>query len=295
MDMPSDYNYDYSMERKLRELSPELHGRFTEAVFGLQHVLSNYKLIFPEYTDHTELHSLNVIDFCNQLIGDQIEKMNADEIYSLLMGCYFHDTGMGISLKDYEEFSTQIDFGDFFDTHSRDDLAEAIRAFHNEYSGLFIKKYAEFFEIPSKEHLWGIVQISRGHRKTPLLDTQQYPPDYKVPGGNTISLPYLAALIRLADEIDVAARRNTKLLYDLEDIMDPIEIEEHKKLGAVKELIVEEKAFTLIVKTDEPHVLEGVQKIAGKMQKTLDICRETVAKRTPYVITQEKVIFSVQE
>lgn len=85
------------MERKLRDLNPELHKRFTDAVFGLQHVLSNYKLIFPEYTDHTELHSLNVIDFCNQLIGDQIDKMNADEIYCLLMGCYFHDTGMGIS------------------------------------------------------------------------------------------------------------------------------------------------------------------------------------------------------
>ncbi len=281
------------MERKLRDLNPELHGRFTDAVFGLQHVLSNYKLIFPEYTDHTELHSLNVIDFCNQLIGDQIEKMNADEIYCLLMGCYFHDTGMGISLKDYEEFSTQIDFGDFFDSHSRDDLPETIRAFHNEYSGLFIKKYAEFFEIPSDEHLWAIVQIARGHRKTSLLDTQQYPPRFEVPGGNTVSLPYLAALIRLADEIDVAARRNTRLLYDLADIMDPIGIEEHKKLGAVKELLMTDEEFTLMVSTDEPHVLEGVKKVAGKMQRTLEDCRDVVAKRTPYVITQEKVLVSV--
>ena len=293
--MPSDTTYDYSMERRLRDLSPELHKRFTDAVFGLQHVLSNYKLIFPEYTDHTELHSLNVIDFCNHLIGDQIEKMNADEIYCLLMGCYFHDTGMGISLKDYEEFSTKINFGDFFDSHSRDEIPEIIRSFHNEYSGLFIRKYAEFFEIPSEEHLFAIIQISRGHRKTSLLDKEQYPPRYEVPGGNIISLPYLAALIRLADEIDVAARRNTKLLYDLVDIMDPIEIEEHKKLGAVKELLMTDKDFTLIVKTDEPHVLEGVKKIAAKMQTTLDNCRETVAKRTPYIISQEKVIVSVQD
>ena len=288
-----DNAYDYSMERKLRDLNPELHKRFTDAVFGLQHVLSNYKLIFPEYTDHTELHSLNVIDFCNQLIGDQIDKMNADEIYCLLMGCYFHDTGMGISLKDYEEFSTQIAFGDFFDTHSRDDIPEAIRAFHNEYSGLFVQKYAQFFEIPSDEHLWAIIQIARGHRKTSLLDTQQYPPHYSVSGGNIVSLPYLAALIRLADEIDVAARRNTKLLYDLADIMDPIEIEEHKKLGAVKELLITEKDFTLLVSTDEAHVLEGVKKVAGKMQRTLEDCRETVAKRSPYVITQEKVLVSL--
>ena len=85
-EMTSDKTFDFAMERRLKELDPELHRRFTEAVFGLQHVLSNYKLIFPEYTDHTELHSLTVIDFCNKLMGEQLLKLNKDEIYCLLMG-----------------------------------------------------------------------------------------------------------------------------------------------------------------------------------------------------------------
>lgn len=99
------YAHDFALERRLRKLDPDLHRRFTDAVFCLQHVLSNYKLIFPEYTDHTELHSLTVIHFCNQLIGDRVADLNGDEIYCLLMGCYFHDTGMGVSQKDFEEFS----------------------------------------------------------------------------------------------------------------------------------------------------------------------------------------------
>ena len=140
-------DYDFAMERRLHELSPELHGRFTESVFGLQHILSNYLLIFPTFTDHTELHSLNVIDFCNRIIGAQIDKLNADEIYCLLMGCYFHDTGMGIREKDFEEFSRKIDFGDYFETHSRDNVSEIVRSFHNEYSGLFLKKYADLFDF----------------------------------------------------------------------------------------------------------------------------------------------------
>ena len=74
------------MERRLRDLDPELHQRFTDTVFGLQYILSNYKLLFPAFTDHTELHSLSVIDFCNHLIGDQIDRLNADEIYVLLNG-----------------------------------------------------------------------------------------------------------------------------------------------------------------------------------------------------------------
>ena len=293
--MGADRTHDFAMEYRLKELDPELHRRFTEAVFGLQHVLSNYKLIFPEYTDHTELHSLNVIDFCNRLMGEQILKLNKDEIYSLLMGCYFHDTGMGISMKDYEEFSKEINFGSYFEDHSRDRIPDIIRDFHNEYSGLFIRKYAEFFEIPSDEHLFAIVQIARGHRKTTLRDIKEYPTDYKVPNGNIISLPYLSALIRLADEIDVAADRNTKLLYDLEDILDPIEIVEHKKARAVKELVVSEKAFTLKVKTDEEHILAGIRRMAGKMQLTLEVCKDAVLGRTPYVITQETVEISLLE
>ena len=288
--MISEKNYDYSMERRLRELDPVLHRRFTDTVFGLQFILSNYKLLFPAFTDHTELHSLNVIDFCNHLIGDQIGLMNADEIYTLLTACYFHDVGMGISEKDYREFSPKIDFGQYFDTHSREDIPRIIRDFHNEYSGLFIRKYAEFFEIPSKEHLWAIIEIARGHRKTPLLDERQYPPAFEVPGGSTICLPYLAALIRLCDEIDVTASRNSALLYDLESFTEETSVLEHKKHQAVKELIVSRGAFIMVVMTQEEDVMEGLIRMKEKMQQTLDDCRQAVTGRTPFVITQEKVL-----
>ncbi|MCR5309549.1 MAG: hypothetical protein K6E21_05520 [Bacilli bacterium] len=33
-------------------LDEDLHVRFTDTVFALQHILSNYKLIFPDFTDH---------------------------------------------------------------------------------------------------------------------------------------------------------------------------------------------------------------------------------------------------
>ena len=123
--------YDFALERRLKALNPDLHQRFADTVFALQHILSNYKLIFPDFTDHTELHSLNVVEFCNHIIGDQVDKLNADEIYCLLLGCYFHDTGMGVSHKDFEEFSKQINFGNYFDTHARDNYPEIVRNFHN--------------------------------------------------------------------------------------------------------------------------------------------------------------------
>lgn len=283
-------NSDFLLERRLKELNPHLHQLFSDTVFALQQILSNYQLIFPDFTDHTELHTLNVIDFCNGLIGEQINKLNADEIYVLLLGCYFHDTGMGISHHDFDEFSKNIDFGNYFDTHERDNYPEIVRNFHHEYSGQFLKKYARFFEFPSEQHLFAVIQISRGHRKTDLYDQKEYPIDLKVPSGNTICLPYLAALVRLADEIDVTASRNSKAIYDLSKIVEEIDLIEFMKHEAVKNLEVEEKEFVMTVSTDNDAIYTKLNVLANKMKKTLDYCRDVVNARTPFKITQENVI-----
>ena len=282
--------YDFLLEGRLRELDKDLHSRFTDTVFAMERILSNYKLIFPDFTDHSELHSLNVIEFCNKLIGKQIDNLNADEIYAILMGCYFHDTGMGISEKDYDEFTKQIDFKDYFETHDKNNRPEIIRSFHNEYSGLFIKKYARFFEFPSKEHMFAIIQISRGHRKTDLEDEKEYPKALKLENGNTICLPYLSALVRLADEIDVTAQRNLPSTYDINKITKEVDLVEFLKHEAIRDLEVKEKEFILKVHTDDDKLFEKIKIVASKMQKTLDYCRQAVNGATPHIITQEKVV-----
>lgn len=282
--------YDFLLERKLKEIDPGLHQRFSDTVFALQQILSNYKLIFPDFTDHTELHSLNIIEFCNNLIGEQIDKLNADEMYVLLLGCYFHDTGMGISHADFDEFSKQINFGNYFETHSRDNYPEIVRNFHHEFSGLFLRKYEKFFEFPSEEHLFAIIQISRGHRKTDLNDEKEYPINLKVPNGHTICLPYLSALVRLADEIDITASRNSKAIYDLNKIVKEIDLIEFMKHEAVRSLEITDKAFIVGIKSDDQKIIEGLNILVSKMKKTLDYCRSVVNNRTSFIITQGDVI-----
>lgn len=281
--------YDYALERRLKELDPALHQRFSDTVFALQQILSNYQLIFPDFTDHTELHTLNIIEFCNRLIASNIEKLNADEIYCVLMGCYFHDTGMGVSHQDFDEFSKQINFGDYFLTHDKDNYPEIVRNFHNEYSGLFLKKYARFFEFPTPEHLFAIVQISRGHRKTDLEDLKEYPLSLKTSDGASICLRYLTALVRLADEIDVTASRNSKAVYDLNKAMEEVDAIEFMKHEAIKDLLIDEKEFVLLVQTDDEKLLAKLEILAGKMKKTLDCCRSAVNDKTPFKISQETV------
>lgn len=283
-------NTNFLCEQKLKKDSPVLHGLFSNSVFCLQQMLTKYKNIFPTYTDHTTLHSMEVIDFCNKLIGHNIEKMNADEIYVLLMAAYLHDSGMGISKSDYENFAKNIAFGDYFNTHTDNTVPDIIRDFHQEFSGEYIKKYAQFLEIPSKEHIFAIVQVSRGHRKIDLWDKQEYPDVYCTDSGTPICLTYLAALIRLADELDIAADRNLQFIYDIDTIDNAFSKMEFKKHQAIKQLVIEEDAFIMMVDTTDEDVLHGVEELQKKLNQTLLSCKEVVEARTPYRITQSRVL-----
>lgn len=245
---------NYLCEQKLKRENPQLHKRVADSVVCVERMLVKYQNIFPTYTDHTALHSINIIDFCNRLIGKNIDQMNADEIYVLLMGAYLHDSGMGITMSDYENFRKKIDFGDYFDTHDQENIPDIIRDFHQEFSGEYIKKYTEIFDIPSQEHLFAIVQVARGHRKTNLWDTKEYPEEICLPSGNKIHLPYLAALIRLADELDIAADRNLQFLYDAEMIDNEYSKMEFKKHQAIRQLNVNEDSLVMIVDRSDENV-----------------------------------------
>ena len=282
---------DYLLERRLKELDPGLHRIFLDTAVTSQMILTKYKSLFPEYTDHSQFHSLTVIDSCNKLIGRvQIEKLNKDEVFILLMACYLHDVGMGISERDYDEFKDLMGEKEYFEANPGDSREDFIRTYHNEFSGLFIDKYADLFDLPSKEYAFAIKQVSRGHRKTDLYDEAEYPVDYRLPDGNTVCLPYLVALVRLADEIDVAASRNPILLYDLNLLKSEISILENKKLMAVDAVKMTRSSFILYTNSAERDVLQALNNAVKKMQDTLDECRDVVAKRTDFEITQKKVL-----
>ena len=94
---------DYLLETKLREENEGLHRRTKDSALVLQKMLESFIPRFPNYTDHTILHSMDVLEFSNMLLGEkQIERLSTAECYVLIMSCYLHDIGMGINQKNYE-------------------------------------------------------------------------------------------------------------------------------------------------------------------------------------------------
>ena len=284
-------NNDFLIEKHLHELDPELHRRFSENMIVLPKLLSDYLGLFPEFTDHSETHSIAIIDYCNSFVGEEnIDNLNADELYILLMGCYLHDIGMGISEKDYHEFSRLISFDDRIEDPDSATMADIVRAYHNDYSACFIHKYANLFDFPSKAHEFAVAQTARGHRKADLFDENEYPADFALENGNSVCLPYLAAILRLADEVNVAKDRNSSLTVDTTKYSTEKQRLEFAKHEAIEHMTIYPDRIELDVNTDDPAVYALVSNLAIKLQRTLHYCIDVVEQRTDREVTQKKVI-----
>lgn len=279
---------DYLMEKTLAELDHNLHDRYRNCVVVSNRMLSRYEGVFPDFTDHTTLHALEIVDYCNRIIGDRIADLTADDLYVLLMGAAFHDVGMGVSGKDFAEFLPIVCPGVPM-PETQAEIQTLVRKNHQEFSACYVRKYWELFDLPNERYAQAVIQVCRGHRKTDLFDPAGYPQPFPVGEGRTVCLTYLAALVRLSDELDIAADRNFSFLYDPEHMVHAIDRFMFKKHKAIKRVEVLPDHIAVFAGTDDPAIHDGIRETVEKLADTLDYCRRVTAERTPFVIPQERV------
>ena len=282
---------DYGIERRLAQCAPELHSRYRDCVVISQRMLCQYENYFPDFTDHTILHTLDILELCNQLIGSQIGRLTGEDLYVLLMGALFHDVGMGVSAADFEQFREVLGFPE---PGSDTDRAWAVRDYHQELSGLYLEKYWRMLDFPNEAYARAVIQVCRGHRKTDLLDQAGYPPKFEVEPGKAVSLPYLAALLCLADELDIAAERNVSFLYDVEKMPSARDRREFRKHMAIRRVELEEARVVVHAWTEDPEIRAGVEEVTDKLRDKLLLCRRVAAERSPFVITQGDVVLCMK-
>ena len=283
---------DFAIEHRLSELSPELYKRYRDCFVISGKMLTRYEQNFPDFTDHSRLHTMDILELCNKLIGEQLDKLRAEDLYVLLMGALFHDVGMGVSFSDFEEFRQVLGIPTPEDDTKR---AWAVRDYHQELSGLFLRKYSNILDLPNEKYLRAIVQVCRGHRKTELLDEKEYPPMFEVEEGKSVYLPYLAALICIADELDISQDRNISFLYDVENMpseRDRIEFQKHMAVYSVE---LEEDRVLVRAKTNDEKIKNGVVGVCDKLRDKLLYCRKVALERSPFIITQKDVVLLFDE
>ena len=287
--IPDKDKNGFYLEKRLRDGNPELHRRMNDSILVFNNMLKKYAVRFPGYTDHSMFHSLDIIEYCNDFIGiDQVAKLSPDECYVLMMASYMHDIGMGINNEDYISFSKILKEtvpGFIVDNH---DEASKVRIYHHEYSALFIEKYSDVFDIPDESYKNAIIQIARGHRKKDLFDKIEYG-DINVQNG-TIRTAYLSAVLRLADEIDVASSRNPELLFKSEVSGD----ENQDKIFGIHESIQKVEIYgdmiVLYSRPKSPDYIPMIWNLSQKIQDNLDYCRKVADERSDLRIFQNKVV-----
>ncbi len=282
---------DYGIEERLYSLCPELHRRYQGCLVVAEKMLNKYQHIFPFYTDHTILHSLDVLSLCNILIGDQMESLTAEDLYVLMMGALFHDIGMGVSQSDFESFSCVLSLPEVSNDEEKADL---IRDNHQELSALFLKKYGSLFDIPNEKYLHAVIQVCRGHRRTNLMDENEYPSSFMVEEGKKIALPYLACLICLADELDIARERNIRFLYDIDKITNAVSHMKFEKHEAISRVELEKERVIIHASSSGPALTKELEVLSSKLQDKLNLCKRVADEHTSFTITQDKVVLCLE-
>ena len=104
-----------------------------------------------------------------------------------------------------------------------------------------------------------------------------------------------AAVLRLADEIDVGMDRNPELLFDTSKLTRQVDIDAFGTHESIRTVDVTADAIILGTRPKEPRFVQLIETLAGKIQETMDYCRDVAEKRSDLRITQERVEIAAAE
>jgi hypothetical protein len=256
-------------------------------------ILGRIPVIFREYTLHDISHSENVIKNMWKFIPEEVkEKLNAMEIYLLILSAYLHDVGMAVSKDEEDDIPKSEDFLKFQDKHEREvDLIgnykkegntraaefyekeifmDYIREHHHERSFDYIMNNyngEKGLKIDDENHARLIAKICRAHRLDvkDLEDKSEFDRVYPLEG-NFINLQFLAVCLRLGDTLDVDKRRAPKILKEFINPRNPTSKQEWEKHLSVPGVGITEEKIKINATCKSPIYQRGLLELVRKIE-----------------------------
>ncbi|SFQ30860.1 HD domain-containing protein [Parafilimonas terrae] len=228
MNIDTDYKLDdITLIKHLKDINSPFVPKIYEVYEEVKDILnSRVQFVFPNYTLHNTGHSFRIMEYMSKLVSDY-KLLDELEITLLIYAALLHDIGMAISDKDI----TAIKADDFpfcdikFSTMKKlmggnEELAlqEYVRRIHASLSGKYIIEelkekllipklaaldFAQDLALICEAHTWDYDRI-----KTELR-THEIKGDYK------FNSQFIAAILRLADILDIDGNRTPYNLYKL--------------------------------------------------------------------------------
>jgi len=256
-------------------------------------ILGRIPVIFEEYTLHDISHSENVIkNMCNFIPAEVKEKLNALEIYLLILSAYLHDVGMAVSKYEEDKILKSEKFLKFRDKYEREvDLIEKykeegntraaefyenqifmdyIRERHHERSYEYImSNYSgeKGLKMDNENHARVIAKICRAHRLDvkDLEEKSEFDREYSMEG-DFINLQFLAVCLRLGDTLDADSRRAPKILKEFINPRNPTSKEEWERHLSVPGVGITEEKIKINATCKSPKYQRGLLEFLRKVE-----------------------------
>ena len=75
----------------------------------VQRMLEKYKKIYPNISDYSIMHFIDIAEFCDLIMDRQkLEDLNGDECYCLLMAALFAHTGFGLNQEIMNKYINKL-------------------------------------------------------------------------------------------------------------------------------------------------------------------------------------------
>ncbi len=226
--------------------------------------------IFDQYTKHDISHINAMFDLADKLIPDKTKNiMTSAEWLMLSLAIYFHDMGMVVTRKEFEErdksefpeFKEKVENGEYgldfaakvktlsdpehflYQEYVREHHAERIfdwiQGNNNMRWGIGNAIYQELQEmLRDLDDLFkrdlGVVCLS--HHRNDLDDTDKYKLEarYDNTSDSKVNLQYISIILRTADLMQITSDRTPTIAYRLISPNDPKSIVEWRKQMAVR-------------------------------------------------------------
>jgi len=216
-------------------ISEEYITNINQIKSSVKKIWKDAPIIIPEFTDHGFDHSERLIDLTNFIINsNQLMRLSANEIYLLIISIFLHDIGMQCDLNNYPEIKKLLtesygvelslefsaDSATSYSTHEK----MIIRGIHHLTSAAWIEygyksgntDLGSALQGIPKELISDLIDICKFHSKLPInmcdISFTRFPNDRK---------RLIAAILRLADELDISSNRVN--LQTIKDFRIPIE------------------------------------------------------------------------
>ena len=228
MNIDTDFKMDdLTLIKYLKSVDSPFLPKIQE-VFELVKEILNTRIqyVFPNYTLHNTGHSFRIMQYMSKIVND-ISKLNELEITLLIYSALLHDIGMAVSEDDVNLIKTdsfpfcEVKFSAMKKImNGNEDLAlqEYVRRIHSSLSGKYIvENLKDKLVIPKLTNL--------DFAKELALICQAHTEDYdwiktnlrtnEVRGDYSFNPQFIAAVLRLADVLDIDGNRTPYNLYKI--------------------------------------------------------------------------------